>query len=249
MLARMLILLSLLLSPVGAVAAAPLTIAAASSLRPALDAIIADYRRQPGSERVDVVYGSTGKLTTQIRHGAPFALLLAADLQHPQWLVDAGIASPPVRTFARGRLAIWTLEAPAASLQALADPRWHRIAIANPRHAPYGQQAREALHGAGVLAAVESRLVSGENVGQAAQLVASGAADAGIVALSLRHGDAARTGHWLPIDPTLHRPLAHGIVLTRLGADDARAMALFDYLLSPPAQARFAAAGFSAVAE
>jgi molybdate transport system substrate-binding protein len=121
--------------------AEPVVIAAASSLRFALDAILADHASRPDAARTRVVYGSSGKLVTQIAHGAPFDLLLAADIEHPQRLLDAGHAIAPLHPFARGRLVLWSLREVPPTLAGIADTSFKRIAIASPQHAPYGRMA------------------------------------------------------------------------------------------------------------
>lgn len=225
--------------------ARPWSIAAAASLRPLLEAALDRYVEASGDSRPNVAYGSTGKHVAQIEHGAPFALFLAADMEGPQRLVERGLAIGPVLPFARGRLATWTLADSAPSIAQLAEPRWRRIAIANPLHAPYGAHALQALHAGGVHAAVATRLVHGENIGQAAQMVRSGAADVGIVAWALVV-DGRVGGHHALVDARLHAPLLHGAVVTRHGRDEARARALLDYLRSDPMQVLLGEHGFAA---
>jgi len=247
---RTLVLTVALLCTTALVRAEPVSIAAASSLRFALDAILADYAARPGAVATRVVYGSSAKLATQIDHGAPFDLLLAADLEHPQRLLDAGHAVAPLRPFARGQLVLWSPRGVPPTLAGLADTSFKRISIASPAHAPYGQRAIEALRAAGIHDAVEARLVIGENVGQAAQMVASGAADAGLIPLSLLLGmGTPPPGAHLVIGEDRHAPLLHGMVVTRRGAGRPAVHAVFDHLQSPGARRQLAAFGFAPAAD
>ncbi|MBB5016427.1 molybdate ABC transporter substrate-binding protein [Rehaibacterium terrae] len=241
---RLLLLLLCLATPVSA-QTRPLTVAAASDLRHAMQALQVEYAQRHPDERVRVVYGSSGKFSAQIEHGAPFDLFFSADEAYPQRLHARGHAAGAPRRYALGRLVVWVSgdDAPPA-LADLAAPRYARIAIANPLHAPYGQRAEEALHRAG-LATLRPRLVFGENVSQAAQMVQSGAADAGIVALALMFGDELRgRGGYTLVEESLHAPLWQAFIVTRRAAGDARAARFADFVLSDAGRAVLAAHGF-----
>ncbi len=238
-------------------AAAPATagervlIATAANFKPAMEALAERFRAgHPGAE-VEPVYAATGKLAAQIRAGAPFDLFLAADMDTPADLVRDGLAVGPVQTYARGRLAIWsaTTDAGLLTLEDLADPRFARIAIAHPRHAPYGMRAREALQAAGIWEAVEPRLVYGESISQAAQFVLSGSAQVGLIALSqVLEPVLAAHGDYALVPEHLHAPLDQGYVLTRRGADHALALAFMRLLASDEGRAIVEAHGYAPVA-
>jgi len=176
----------------------PLRVAAASDLKFALDELVAELRAKDSAFVVDVTYGSSGNLKTQIEQGAPFDMLLSADLRFPQALVKSGkAASADLFPYAVGRLVIWIKkDSPLdlANLQhkALLDPAIRKVAIANPDHAPYGQAAVAALRHFDIHDAVAPKFVLGENIAQTAQFVESGAAHAGIIALSLAVAPAMR---------------------------------------------------------
>src|SRR5258707_4871389 len=165
-------------------------VAAAADLKFALDELDAQYQKQTG-KKIDVSYGSSGNFFAQIQNGAPFDLLLSANIEYPRKLEAAGLAEPgTLYEYAVGRIVIWMPADAHADLaklgwKALLQPGVERIAIANPEHAPYGRAAVAALRNAGVYEQVRRRLVYGENIAQAAQFVASGSAQAGILALSL----------------------------------------------------------------
>jgi len=212
------------------------TVAAAADLRYALDEIIGLITRDSPNVEVRVTYGSSGQFLQQIQSGAPFDVYLSADLAYPQQLVASGSAKEAgLFSYAIGRLALWVPDGsqmdPSLGLEILRDPKVQRIAIANPEHAPYGRAAVQALVTAGVLADVEERFVLGENVAQAAEFVASGNADAGIVAISLVLSDPLRgIGTWWEIPETdFARIDQGGLVLT----DTPGAWTVRDALVSP----------------
>jgi molybdate transport system substrate-binding protein len=168
-----------------------LTIAAASDLKFAVDEFLEEYRQDHPGVEVKVSYGSSGNFHAQIRHGAPYDLYLSADIEYPRKLAREGLAlDGEVFSYAIGRIVVWV---PAASpidvemlgISALEHPSVKRIAIAHPDHAPYGRAAMAALESLGLEDAARPKLVLGENIAQAAQFVESGAADIGVLALSL----------------------------------------------------------------
>lgn len=229
--------------------AAPV-IAAAANVQGPLQEIAAAYQAQTGTS-LRISYGSTGSLVRQIREGAPFEVFLAADEASVNGLVAAGLTEGPGRVYAIGRLALVApkggkiaLDPGFAGLRAaLAAGLVTRFAIANPEHAPYGVRAQEALRHVDLWAAAEPRLVLGENVAQAAQFVASGNADGGMIALSLALSPAvaARVDH-VVVPADWHQPLVQSMaLLPRAGAD---AQAFFAFLQGPEAQAIFAAQGY-----
>jgi molybdate transport system substrate-binding protein len=171
-------------------------IAAASDLNAALGELIARFS---ASHAVDVAasYGSSGTFYAQITNEAPFDLFLSADIDYPRRLAERGLTMKGSEfTYAVGRLVLWVRSsAPldvSQGLRVLADRTITRVAIANPDHAPYGRAAVAALKSAGVYDAVSGKLALGENVAQAMQFAQSGAADAGIVAMSLAMAPGAR---------------------------------------------------------
>ena len=195
------------------------TIAAASDLRFALNDVIEIYRAQHPEHTFEVIYGSSGKMSTQIFNGAPYDLFFSADISFPERLQAAGFTATEPAVYAIGRIVIWsnTLDASRLTLQDLAHESIRRIAIAQPAHAPYGLRAQEAMQAAGVWDKVQGKLVFGENIAHTAQMVESGAAEVGIIALSLaKFPTLAQHGHHL-IDDALHQPLTQGYVVTRRG--------------------------------
>jgi len=226
------------------------TVAAASDLKFAVEEAAIQFERVTG-HRLRLVFGSSGNFTSQILQGAPFHLFMSADEQFVFRLADAGRTVDRGRLYAVGRIGVMVphgspLRAD-GTLQdlraALADGRLRRFAIANPEHAPYGMRAREALQRAGLWDAIQPRLVLGENISQAAQFATSGAAQGGIVALSLALAPSvARLGSFDLIDEAWHQPLRQRMVLMK-GAPPA-ARAFYEHLATPAAQAIMTRYGF-----
>lgn len=211
-----------------------LRVAAASNLEPALASLESELDLQ-------ITYGSSGAFVQQLANGAAYDLYLSADPDYPEQLVERGLADPAnLFSYAMGRSVLWVPEGssldPTGGLPVLRDAR--RVAIANPRHAPYGEAAEVALRRAGLYEEVAPKLVLGENVAQAADFVVSGGADAGIVPRSLvAAGPLADVGRWaeLPQAPALDQV---GVVL------DERAEPLRDLLLSDRGRRVLQGAGY-----
>lgn len=229
-------------------ATAPIRVAAASDLKFALDELAALYRQQSG-RAVQVSVGSSGQFAQQIRQGLPVDLYLSADESYVFQLADAGLAQGRGVVYAAGRLALIVpkaspiaLEPGFASLRA-ALPGLRAFAIANPEHAPYGRAARQALERLGFWPEVSARLVLGENVAQATQYVSSGAAQAGVTALSLALApEVARLVRSIGLPPELHEPMRQRMVLLRRASADA---ALFyEFLQGAAARAALQRHGF-----
>jgi molybdate transport system substrate-binding protein len=233
-------------------AAAPLgaekiVVAAAADLKFALDEIAADFKKSRPADAVELVYGSSGRFYTQIRQGAPYDLYFSADSAYPRELVRAGLALAPVKPYAVGRLVLWSasLDAGRMELAELAQAHITRIAIANPKHAPYGRRAVEALRASGLWEQVQAKLIYGENVAQAAQFVQSGGVPVGIIALSLALSPAlAARGSYRLIPAELHETLEQGFVLLRGSGSRALARRFAAYMDGPAARAVMKRYGF-----
>ncbi len=218
-------------------------VAVAANFLPVLRDLDAAFTER--GHRLKISSGSTGKLYAQIVHGAPFDLFLAADRARPERLEREGRSVPGSRfTYAVGRLVLWS-PAPARfndGLRWLREGRFRRLAIANPQTAPYGRAARQFLRRHDLWRPLQARLVRGESVSQALQFVASGNAEAGLVALSQVIG---RTGSRWPVPAAEHEPIAQQAVLLVRGADNPAARAFHAFLQSPPARRIIRAAGYA----
>jgi molybdate transport system substrate-binding protein len=227
--------------------AGKIAVAAAADLKFAMDEIVAAFKKANPADEVEVIYGSSGKFHTQIQQGAPYDLYFSADIAFPRELVKNGLAAANVKPYAFGRIVLWSasLDATQMTLASLTDPKITRIAIANPRHAPYGKRAEEALRASGLWEQVEPKLVYGENIAHTAQFVQTGNAQAGIIALSLAVNPelAKHGGYWL-IPDKLHEPLEQGYIITKRAEGNALAKRFADYMGSKPARAVMTHYGF-----
>lgn len=238
----------------------PIRLLAASDLKFALAQVLAPFERETG-HRVEASFGSSGNFTRQVQQGLPADLFMSADEDFVFELADAALTrkvetptgAAPDRgvQYALGRIALFVpgdspiaLDAGLLGLQA----RWaevHKFAIANPEHAPYGRAAREALQKLGLWELVRPKLVLGENIAQATQFVLTGAAQAGITALSLALApELSRAGRHLALPETLHAPLRQRMVL--LKSASPAAVSLYAYLQGDAARKVLRAFGFSA---
>ena len=224
--------------------------AAAADLKFALDEVIAGYEKTNPGVKVKATYGSSGTLFAQINQGAPFDLFLSADADFPRKLVAAKQgAEADFFLYATGRIVVWVpksspIDVEKEGIRSLLNPAVKKIALANPDHAPYGRAAVAALKHFGIFDAVTNRLVLGENVGQAAQFVESGAADIGIIARSLAVAPKFRAaGKFWEVPAEAHPRLEQGgVVLT--GGTNSAARALKTVLTSDDGHAVLARYGF-----
>ncbi|MBL8173947.1 MAG: molybdate ABC transporter substrate-binding protein [Bryobacterales bacterium] len=183
---------------------AELLVACASDLAPAQTALAAAFERATG-QRVRFVSGSSGTLARQIANGAPFDVFLSANRGYVEDLVrEAAVRAGSVRIYGKGRLALW----PQKSLEELRGAGIRQIAIPNPKHAPYGVAARQALEKAGLWKELESKIVYGENVRQALQYADSGNADAVLTSWTLLQGRGVL------LNESLHQPIHQAGAIT-----------------------------------
>jgi len=213
-------------------------VAAAADLKFALDEAAAEFMARNPDTKVSATYGSSGTLYAQLTNEAPFDLFLSADIEYPRKLAEQWKAVQDSEfLYAVGRIVVWVpngskLDLDELGIRAVTDPSVRTVAIANPKHAPYGRAAEAAFKHLGVYDGVKDRLVFGENIAQAAQFVESGAADVGVIALSLVVAPAMRDKgrHWpVPLDayPRLDQG---GVILT--GAKDPDAARAFRAFLT-----------------
>lgn len=214
-------------------------VAAASDLRFAMDSIILVFN-QSNSGKVEVTYGSSGKLTEQIIQGAPFDMLFSADLSYPEQLKKENKTGSELYQYAKGRIVIWSkkLDPQQQQMKSLTNTSIKKISIANPEHAPYGKRAMESLTYYKLLDNIKPKLVYGENISQASQFITSGAADIGIIALSLAVSPNMKkeNGHYYIIPEESHSPLLQGAVITLHGKDNKLANSFFKFVQTDKAK-------------
>lgn len=231
-------------------AAGPLTIAAAADTQFAMRELVAAFERRTGVP-IRLVTGSSGNFTTQIEHGAPYDLFFSADVAHAQKLEREGLTAPGSLTrYAVGRLVVFVpadspLDLEHAGLEALASASVKRIAIANPRFAPYGRAAIAALRHAGLYDKLESKIVLGEDVAQTTQFVATGNSQAGLTALALMlaPGNRAAGRYWL-VPSGDYPALEQAAVIVARSRQQALARSFLDFLRTPAAHAILSRYGF-----
>lgn len=224
-----------------------ITVAAAADLKFAMDEIVTGFNKNHSGDEVQVVYGSSGKFHTQIRQDAPYDLYFSADIAYPRELAKQGNAASEVKPYAVGRIVLWSadMDATKMTLASLADTKITKIAIANPKHAPYGKRAEEALRSAGLWDKVQPKLVFGENISQTAQYVQSGNAQVGIIALSLvLSPELSKKGGFYLIPDTMHKPLEQGYIITKRGANKPLAKQFAEYMGSKKARSVMTKYGF-----
>lgn len=220
------------LLPSGA-SAAEVTVAVASNFASTMKVIAQSFERDTGHKAI-LAFGATGQFYTQIRNGAPFAVLLAADDDTPARLEKEGFGVAGSRfTYATGRLVLWSASPSYVDTagNVLRNGSFGKIAIANPKLAPYGAAAIEVLEGLGLRESLGPRMVEGANIAQTFQFVASGNAPLGFVALSqVSENGLIKSGSAWVVPATLHSPIRQDAILLNPGKDNAAASALLAYL-------------------
>ncbi len=234
---------------IGAAAAqaAEVRVAVAANFTAPMQHIAVAFEQDTG-HKATLAFGSTGKFYAQIKNGAPWQVLLAADEVTPARLAQEGLGVPETRfTYAIGRLVLWSRQPGRvdAQGQVLRDGAVERLAIADPKLAPYGAAAVQALTRMGLWPRWQSKLVQGENIAQAYQFVASGNAPLGLVALSqvVVEGRIAQGSGWI-VPAQWHDPIRQDALLLSAGQDQPAALALLQYLRSDKARAILRAFGY-----
>lgn len=242
------LLLALLLAPLAA--ADEVAVAAASDLSFVFKELAARFQQRTG-HTVKLSLGSSGNFYSQLQNGAPFDLFFSADIGYPQKLVEQGLAEPgSLYQYATGRIVLWTrndvpLDLQKLGMNALLEGKVRKIAIANPRHAPYGRAAVAAMQKLGVYDRVTGKLVFGENISQTAQFVDSGNADVGILALSLAVAPAMHDkGKYWEIPAEAYPPIEQGAAIMKASPHKQAAAAFLDYLKSAEGVATMQRYGF-----
>ena len=223
-------------------------VAVASNFLSPMQQLAADFEMTTGHRAV-VVTGATGKFYAQIKNGAPFDLLLAADDETPARLEREGDGVPGTRqTYAVGRLVLWSARAGVVDSagEVLRRGGFRHLAIANPKTAPYGAAAIEVMRRLGVHDALAGRFVQGENIAQTHQFVSTGNADLGFVARAQVSRDGRLTGGsgWV-VPAELHPPIRQDMLVLTRGRDNPAAAALHRYLTSPAAAAVIRSFGYA----
>jgi len=222
-------------------------VAVAANFTAPMNAIAAEFARDTG-HKAQLSFGSTGKFYAQIKNGAPFQAFLSADDETPARLEQEGLAVPGSRfTYAIGTLVLWSAQAGRvdASGEVLKKGGFNKLALANPKLAPYGRAALEVVTGMGLLDALAPRFVQGENIAQTWQFVSTGNAELGFVALSqvMKDGRISSGSAWI-VPSKLHTPIRQDAIILPSGKGNPAAEALMKYLKGDKARAIIRSYGY-----
>jgi molybdate transport system substrate-binding protein len=227
-----------------------IAVAAAADLQFVMQDVAERFQKETGNS-VKLIYGSSGNFFQQIQNGAPFDMFFSANLDFPKKLEVAGLTeTDTLYQYATGKIVIWVPNESkldlSSGLQALLNPAVRKVAIANPEHAPYGQAAVAAMKKEGVYDKVADKFVLGENISQASSFVVSGAADAGIVALSLALSPNMKgRGRYVEIPGADYPPIEQACVVLKSSQRKAAANAFLKFIKTPAVSELFRSYGFS----
>jgi len=228
--------------------ASEVRLAVAANFAAPMRSLAQSFEKATG-HKVVVALGATGQLYAQIKNGAPFDVLLAADDETPKKLESEGLAVSGSRaTYAIGRLVLWSKRDGLidAKGEFLSTGRFDRIAIANPKLAPYGLAAIEVIEKLGLTQAIKPKVVEASNITQAHQFVASGNAEIGFVALAqVAEGGKIKSGSGWIIPESLHSPIQQDLVLLLRGKANPAAQQLIEFLRSENAKAVIRSYGYT----
>ncbi len=243
---RILLLLSVILLVITSLSAQTINIAAAADLRNLLDQVANDFKKSNPGVQVEIIYGSSGNLFQQILNQAPFDIFFSADLSYPKKLDSLNLTGNRPKLYAIGHLVLWssTLDV-SKGIDLLKNPDVKKIAIANPKVAPYGKRAMECLKYYGMETMVKEKIVEGENVSQAAQFVLTGNAEAGLIALSLALSPEMKAkGKYFLIDEKSYSKLDQAYVILKNSVTNKNVIKFTQFIESEQVRKLFAAYGF-----
>ncbi|MCK9490568.1 MAG: molybdate ABC transporter substrate-binding protein [Sulfurimonas sp.] len=226
--------------------AGTINIAVAANVSYAIDELIAEFNKTHKDTKVRVTLGSSGKLTAQIKHGAPYHLFMAANMMFPQSLYNDKIAKNAPVIYALGSLAILSKDPKDMSkgIDLLKSDEIYKIAIANPKTAPYGTAAMQAFESAGIYKDIKSKLIFAESISQTVSFAIT-AADIGLIAKSSLYSKTMlkykQNINWIEVDPSLYTPIKQGIVMIE---EDEETKAFYEFILSDNAKEIFKKYGY-----
>ena len=233
----------------GFVYAETIRVFAAADLQYALREIADLYMKKHPEDKIELIFGSSGKGYAQVRAGAPYHIFFSADMKYVEKLYQEGHAVTKPKPYAIGRIVVWTRKDsgldPSKFPAVLLDKKVKKIAIANWEHAPYGRASKEALESYGVFDKVKDKFVIGENIAQSASYIRSGAADIGFIALSLaRAPELEKVGIYWLIPEDRHERILQGYAITKEGQKIKNIQRFYDFIGSPEARKIFVRYGF-----
>jgi len=229
--------------------ASEINIAVAANVSYAIDELKAEFAKTNPGTKVQVTLGSSGKLTAQIKNGAPYGLFMSANMKYPQALYSDNIAITKPIVYTEGALAYLSVKKQDFSqgMTLLENDKIIKIAIANPKTAPYGKAAVEAMKNAGIYDTIKTKFVYGESIAQTVAYAVT-AADIGLIAKSSLYSSKMRQFkeniNWASVDPKLYMPIQQGIVLLENSKEDKGYQAFYNFILSDKAKIIFRKYGY-----
>lgn len=229
--------------------AGEITIAVAANVSYAIDALKTEFAKSNPETQVNVILGGSGKLTAQIKNGAPYGLFMSANMNYPQALYDDKIAITKPRVYAEGGLACLSIKKQDFSkgMALLKEEKIKKIAVANPKTAPYGKATEEALENAKIYDDVKSKFVYAESISQTVSYTVI-AAEIGIIAKSSLYSSKMQQYkediNWVAVDPVLYTPIQQGIVLLKHGEKNSEYKAFYNFVFSDNAKKILKAYGY-----
>ena len=217
-------------------------VATAANVQYVMKELKSEFEKESGKE-IQIVVSSSGKLTAQIREGAPFDVFVSADTKYPEEIYKNGGSDVKPKIYAYGTLALWSLTIPEneLNLKMLSSDKVKKIAVPNPKMAPYGEAAEQALKKENLLTPLKNKIVYGESVAQAAQYITTGSVEAGFTALSVILAPEMKgKGHYTIIDSTSYQPIAQAALLLRHSDNSPKketSQKFYDFLYSAKANA------------
>ena len=215
-----------------------LSIATAANMQFAMAALSTQFTKQTGI-KTNLIISSSGKLTAQIKEGAPYDILVSADMKYPNEIQKFGLAAIPPKVYAQGKLVLWSMQKNTRpSIDLLSTDKIQHIALANPKTAPYGQAAIDILNHYGIYKSCQNKLVYGESIAQTNQFITSRAAEVGFTAKSVVLSQEMKVkGEWLDLDPATYTRIEQGIVrIKREHEVQEAAIAFYDFMFSKEAK-------------
>ena len=218
-----------------------INVAVAANISYAIEEIIDNFNKQYPNIELKVTLGSSGKLTAQIKNGAPYDIFMSANMSYPDALYNEGIAISKPKVYGKGSLALLSKKQRSFkhNIEVLKSKLVKRIAIANPKTAPYGKATMEVLTNIGILKDVKRKLIYAESISSTVSYVMM-AADLGIIAKSSLYSKKMKKFkeniHWIEIDSKLYTPIKQGIVVLDNAKNNSSAMVFYDFMSSPKAK-------------
>lgn len=222
-------------------------IATAANMQPAIAEISNSFSKRSGI-KCKIVVSSSGKLTAQIKEGAPYNIFISANRKYPQEIYDHKLGLTIPKIYAYGKLVLWSaIDTITPSTSILKNANIKHIAVANPKTAPYGAAAIESLKNYNLYNAIESKLVFGESISQTNQFITSKSASIGFTALSVVLDKKMKNiGKWVAVDTTTYSPIAQDIIVIKQNAkENKNATAFYNYLFSKEGQEIIKKYGYS----